>query len=91
MNRKISTSLCSRKGATMAGAKGKRKYCCAECKKEQFLHWTALNRRTRPRCVDCGSYQLELVTQEAKKERDVGYRNVLEHDEHRGDIARGSS
>ena len=77
--------------AKRPSTRGKRKYRCEECKNEQFLHWVELNRRTRPRCTGCGSVRLEPVTKEAKEERDLGYRNVLEHDEKRGDIVKGSS
>jgi len=77
--------------AKKPSTRGKRKYRCEECGNEQFLHWVELNRRTRPHCAKCGSVRLEVVTKEAKEERDIGYRNVLEHDENRGDITLGSS
>lgn len=77
--------------ARKGSLKGKRKYRCCDCGADQFLHWTALIRRFRPRCVRCGSYGLDPVTQEAKEERDIGYRNILAYDEDRGDIVRGDS
>lgn len=74
----------------MPSTRGKRKYRCGACGNEQFIHWKELNRRSRPRCTGCGSYNLEIVTKEGKEERDLGYRNILEHDENRGDIVRGT-
>lgn len=71
--------------------KGKRKYRCGSCGSEQFIHWRELNRRSRPRCIRCGSYNLEPVTEEAKKERDIGYLNILEYNENRGDIVKRKS
>lgn len=71
--------------------RGKRKYRCEDCGNEQFLHWKELIRRSRPRCLACGSYRLEPITKEAREERDIGYRNILEHNENRGDIQRSTS
>jgi DNA-directed RNA polymerase subunit RPC12/RpoP len=44
--------------------RGKRKYRCAECKHEQFVHWVERARRTRFRCSNCGSTWLYPVTKE---------------------------
>lgn len=45
---------------------GRYKYCCADCGKEQFFHKIFLIRRNRPRCIACGSYALDPVTDYAR-------------------------
>jgi hypothetical protein len=52
----------------MGANKGKRLYECDECKHRQYLHWTALQRHTKPRCAACGCTRLEVCSPEAKKE-----------------------
>jgi len=47
----------------------KRLYECEDCQTRRFLHWTELNRASRPKCYGCGSVCLELVSDEAKDDR----------------------
>ncbi len=71
--------------------KGKRKYRCQECGHEQYLHWTERDRRSRPRCMGCGSARLDPASQGAKEDEAIGRLNVAEHSESRGDLLRARS
>ncbi len=53
----------------MAGGKrGKRKFRCATCGHEQFVHWTERVRRFIARCTACGSAALDVVSEAAREE-----------------------
>jgi hypothetical protein len=71
--------------------RGKRRFRCCECQTTQRIHYVELSRRTRPRCVACGSVQLEPDSAEAVEDRLIGNLNLLEakEEEDRGDIVRG--
>jgi len=47
----------------------KRLYECEECHDRRFVPWVELNRAAKPRCYGCGSTRLELVSEDAKKDR----------------------
>jgi DNA-directed RNA polymerase subunit RPC12/RpoP len=47
----------------------RRLYKCDECGNRQYIPWVALNRKSRPRCPQCGSLCLDMVTAEAKEDR----------------------
>jgi DNA-directed RNA polymerase subunit RPC12/RpoP len=49
------------------GMKGKRKYECGSCSHVAFYHWINLNRAGGLKCENCGSRNMELVTEEAKQ------------------------
>lgn len=49
--------------------KGQRLFECKECNNKQFIHWIERNRRGLPRCLQCGSQRLEIVSDEAKDEQ----------------------
>lgn len=54
-----------------AKAKGlKRLYRCDDCGERRFVAWVELNRAARPKCMGCGSARLELVSEEAVKDRE---------------------
>ncbi len=63
------------------GNKGKRKYQCEDCKSTFMVHWIEFNRAARPRCIACGSACIEPYSPRAKEDREIGYQNVLEHNE----------
>jgi DNA-directed RNA polymerase subunit RPC12/RpoP len=67
-----------------------RLYQCEECKHKQYVHWVELNRRTRPRCVACGSVRLAPYSEGAKDDRRIGDLNVRDHDDSRGDVVRAN-
>lgn len=47
----------------------KRLYECEECRVRRWVRWVELNRAARPKCMACGSTRLELVSEDAKKDR----------------------
>lgn len=47
----------------------KRLYECEDCHERRFIPWIELNRAAKPRCFRCGSTKLELVSEDAKKDR----------------------
>lgn len=70
--------------------KGKRKYECQECKAWRFVHWTELERRTRPRCMACGSTRLEPASEGAKEDVIQASTNLASHRDTRGDIQKST-
>jgi len=50
------------------GRAGQRKHKCRDCGAEQWVHWTSRARRTRERCINCGSTWLDPVTKEGKED-----------------------
>jgi hypothetical protein len=48
---------------------GKRLYECEECRERRFVAWVELNRAAKPKCLGCGSTRLELVSDDAKEDR----------------------
>ncbi len=49
--------------------KGQRLYECQQCHEKQSRHWVEFNRSARPKCYKCGSTQLELVSDDAKRDQ----------------------
>lgn len=52
------------------GMKGQRKYECVDCKSTQMEHWTAMQRRNKPRCTKCGSTFLNPYSEGAHEQFD---------------------
>lgn len=44
-------------------------YECDDCKTRRFVDFLELNRAAKPRCMNCGSTRLELVSEDAKADR----------------------
>ena len=42
---------------------------CDDCHSRRMVSWVELNRAGKPRCNACGSTRLELVSEDAKKDR----------------------
>ena len=47
----------------------RRLYECDDCHERRMVSWIELNRAAKPKCMGCGSTRLELVSEDAKKDR----------------------
>lgn len=47
----------------------KRLYECGDCAARRMVSWVELNRSSKPRCHACGSTILDLVSEDAKRDR----------------------
>jgi len=47
----------------------RRLYECDDCHAKYFVTWVELNRASKPKCQACGCTRLELVSEEAKRDR----------------------
>lgn len=70
--------------------RGRFKYKCADCGYEQFVDSVERARRTRPRCMGCGSAALDPVTREGKDHIKIGNTNLAQHRDDRGDVIKST-
>jgi peptide subunit release factor 1 (eRF1) len=44
-------------------------YECDECHTRRYVSWVEANRAAKPRCRACGCTRLEIVSEDARKDR----------------------
>jgi ribosomal protein S27E len=65
-----------------------RLWVCEDCGQCTKVYCAELWRQARIRCAGCGSIRMQPKTREAKKEREIGQLNVMEHWKERGSVRR---
>jgi len=70
--------------------RGTFKYKCADCGNEQMVASVERARRTRPKCMRCGSAALDPVTSEGRTHIKIGNTNLSQHRDDRGDVIKAN-